>query len=213
MYATRVGDRNLTFVVSGMLWQRSLVMMDLQTRSLWSHVLGTAMRGPLEGQQLEMLPSVMTDWETWHQQHPDTSVLNLPRTSKRYQHDFLQDPSRFVIGLAAGNSARAWPLDQLAHQPVVNDQFDGEPVLIVFMQERATALAYDRRLDDRTLTFRNTGGKLLDEETGTHWDPASGTAMAGPLKGERLTRGIGVMSYRRAWRDFHPESSYWKAHR
>jgi hypothetical protein len=210
VYATRVGDRDLTFVVSGMLWQRSLVMMDLQTRSLWSHLLGTAMRGPLKGQQLEMLPSVMTDWETWHQQHPNTSVLNLSRTSRHYKRDFLQDPSRFVIGTAAGSSARAWPLDQLVHQPVVNDQFDGEPILIVFMQENATALAYDRRIDGRTLTFRSTEGKLLDEQTGTQWDPSSGKAIAGPLKGDSLTRRIGVMSYRRAWQDFHPESSFWK---
>lgn len=186
-------------------------MIDLETRSLWSHLLGQAMRGPLKGKELEMLPSVMTDWATWHMQHPDTTVLNLRRTSNRYQRNFYRQPSQFVIGMAAGGSARAWPLDQLVNHPVVNDTFGVDPILIIFMRDSATALAFDRRVKGQTLTFRTAEGKLLDEQTGTQWDPASGQAVAGPLQGEYLARRIGVVSYRRAWRDFHPESSYWMA--
>ena len=53
MYATKVEDKRLTFFVSGMLWQRSLVMQDKETGSLWSHILGEAMRGSLKGTSLE----------------------------------------------------------------------------------------------------------------------------------------------------------------
>ena len=44
-----VKDRKLTLCVSGKLWNRSLIMMDKETDSLWSHLLGEAMAGPLEG--------------------------------------------------------------------------------------------------------------------------------------------------------------------
>lgn len=194
-----------------MLWQRSLVMMDLETRSLWSHLLGRAMRGSLNGEELEMLPSVMTDWKTWRAEHPDTTVLSLSRTSRDYQRTFYRDPSQFVLGIVEGDAARAFPFDQLVRQPVVNDQFGRTPVLVVYMGGSATAMAYDRRLDGRTLTFTLDTGKLVDSQTGTQWDPASGKAVAGPLVGKQLAQQIGIVSYRRAWRDFHPESSYWKA--
>ena len=53
----------LTFGVSGMLWKDSLIMYDRQTRSLWSHVTGKAMKGPLQGTVLTVYPtSMQTTW-------------------------------------------------------------------------------------------------------------------------------------------------------
>ncbi|MBW3597884.1 MAG: DUF3179 domain-containing protein [Planctomycetes bacterium] len=211
MYASRVQGQDLTFVVSGMLWQRSLVMMDLETGSLWAHLLGRAMRGPLQGEELERLHSVMTDWKTWRDEHPTTTVLKLSRTAEEYQRTFYRDSSQFVLGIAEGNAARAWPFDQLVRQPVVNDEFAGKPLLIVFVQGSSTALAFDGRYNGHTLTFSNVGGELIDDRTGSQWDPASGKGVAGQLKGAQLTPEVGVVSYRRAWRDFHPQSTYWRA--
>ena len=61
MYARKVKGKTLTLSVSGMLWNRSLVILDAETKSLWSHILGRAMQGPLEGETLEALPGLMTD--------------------------------------------------------------------------------------------------------------------------------------------------------
>jgi hypothetical protein len=66
--------------------------------------------------------------------------------------------------------------------------------------------------DGRTLSFSIADGKLVDDQTGSEWDPASGKATAGPLKGSQLAPEVGVVSFRRAWRDFHPRSSYWRPH-
>lgn len=41
----------LTFGVSGMLWKDSLITYDRQTRSLWRHVTGKALKGPLQSVQ------------------------------------------------------------------------------------------------------------------------------------------------------------------
>ena len=59
MYARTVDDQTLTFAVSGLLWNRSLVMIDKETRSLWSHLLGESMQGPLQGKPLDFLTATI----------------------------------------------------------------------------------------------------------------------------------------------------------
>ena len=67
-----------------MLWNRSLIMQDLETKSLWSHLLGQAMSGQIKGAQLQQLPGDMVTWEAWRREHPDTTVLNMSRTHRAY---------------------------------------------------------------------------------------------------------------------------------
>ncbi len=64
----------LTLAVSGKLWNRSLVMVDTETESLWSHLLGKAMEGELKGTVLETLPATMVSWQSWKADHPATTV-------------------------------------------------------------------------------------------------------------------------------------------
>ena len=99
MYVGQIEEQKLTFVVSGKLWNRSLVMQDLETKSLWSHILGECMEGELKGQRLEIVPSSMTDWKSWKEQAPETTAVLMSRTSKNYNRDFYkQKPSAFAIG-------------------------------------------------------------------------------------------------------------------
>jgi hypothetical protein len=85
-------------IVSGKLWRNSLIMMDEETRTLWSHVSGEAMDGPLAGRRLEGLPSVQTTWEQWVAAHPQTRVLRKPEEvrSSRYA-SYMNDPQRVGI--------------------------------------------------------------------------------------------------------------------
>ena len=210
MYASQVGEQELTFAVSGKLWNRSLVMLDSETKTLWSHILGEAMVGPLKGQQLELLPSVITDWKSWQRDYPETTVLNMSRTADRFQVEFIKNPAQFVYGMADGD-ARAWPLDQLQQQPLVNDLFADEPVLILFDPATATARSFSRRVGERTLEFIHRDGALIDRQTRTQWHPTSGLAVTGPLKGESLTPALAIISYAKAWKTFHPDTTIWQA--
>jgi len=210
VYAARVKEADLTFVVSGMLWQRSLVMQDLETKSLWSHLLGQSMRGELVGETLELIPSSMTDWKTWRAWHPKTTVLNLSRTSRNYRREFYRDPAKFLVGVASSGKARAWSFDQLLKQPLVNDEFDDVPLLILFDKETATAMAFDRRVGEETLTFHQTESGQIADKSGSIWND-SGVAISGPHKGTGLAPQAGVVSYVQAWRNFHPSTSFWKA--
>ena len=211
VYARQVKDRKLTFAVSGMLWQSNLVMMDQESGGLWSQILGTCMQGPLEGAQLATLPSTMTDWNTWRRHHPRTTVLVMPRTSERFRREIYREASKYVLGVASGRKARAWPFDQLYFVPVLNDSFLGVPIVVAFHSESGSAYIYDRRVDGQTLSFTFRNGALVDEQTGTKWSWATGKARTGELHDRQLKPLVGLVSYRRAWEEFHPKSQFWGA--
>lgn len=206
MYARQVEDRTLTLSVSGMLWERSLVMLDSETGSLWSHILGEAKRGPLKGKTLKQVPSVMTDWASWSRQHPDGTVVLLSRTSKEYRREFYARPEHFVLGVVQDGKAKAWTFDLLARNPALEDRMNDTPVVVAFDRHSVTARLYDRRFEERVLTFHWTGDGLMDKETESTWNPVTGQATAGASKGKALTALPGVVSYRDVWRKFHPHS-------
>ena len=206
MYAADVQKQKLTFGVSGKLWNRSLVMYDKETDSLWSHILGEAMEGKLKGETLEQVPCVMTDWKTWSREHPEGTVVMLSRSSREYKTDFYKKPDQFALGIASGDKAKAWRFDALVKTPVVNDTWRDKPVAVLFDKESVTARLFSRKVGDKELTFEGGEKGIRDKETGSTWEPTTGRATAGPLKGEHLAPLNGIVSYREVWAKFHPKS-------
>jgi hypothetical protein len=82
VYARAVAGRLLTLGVKGDLWQDNMVLYDAETWTLWSQKTGEAKRGPLLGWRLQSLPSVLTDWKTWRDRHPDGTVVLFERTAQ-----------------------------------------------------------------------------------------------------------------------------------
>ena len=79
MYSRDLEGKTYTFGVSGKLWRDALLMYDHQTRSLWSHITGEAIQGPLKGKQLQPLASMpQIAWKTWQTNYPNTRVLSVP---------------------------------------------------------------------------------------------------------------------------------------
>jgi len=193
-----------------MLWNRSLVMRDLETGSLWSHILGRAMAGKLRGEELEAIPSTITDWSTWRQAHPETTVAMLSRTAREFSRQMYRRPARYVVGLSHGNTSRAWSYDQLILQPIVNDTFADKPVVVFFDDKSGAAMIFNRRVNGQTLSFALQGNKVVDEQTGSSWNWMRGEATGGEMKGEQLAPLPSVISFTKAWKVFHPGSSYWK---
>ncbi|MBI2081746.1 MAG: DUF3179 domain-containing protein [candidate division NC10 bacterium] len=229
----------LTFGVSGMLWKDSLIMYDRQTRSLWSHVTGKAVTGPLRGTVLTVYPTAMqTTWEQWRRLHPGTLVLSkrgrlggLEGTHDVYE-DYFRSETRlgifstrnpdaslpgkeFVLGVSAGAARSAYPFRHLSVQPLVNDRVGAEPVVVVFAKGSATATAFSRRLGNRTLEFRELRAagedlQMTDAQTGSTWRALTGVAVAGKLKGERLGPVPATMAFWFAWRQIYPATAVWK---
>ena len=107
-------------------------MLDLETRSLWSHILGEAMDGELKGAQLEIIPADMMTWEAWKKQHPKTTVLSLsPTRFRNYRNSFYaQRPDRFVYGVVIDGSAYHFPWPSLTKHPVQNVMAGETPALV-----------------------------------------------------------------------------------
>ncbi len=230
--------QELTFGVSGKLIMNALVMYDHQTISLWSQFLGQSVKGPQAGTRLTPLSSQMTTWSSWVDQHPDTLVLD--KTSARRGPITSFDPYRdyydsgragilgvtspddrlpkkdFVVGLTGDLRQRAYPFRYLSDTPVLNDAFGDTPVVVAFDGSNGAATVFDRRLDQRTLTFEATNrimrGQpiMTDRETGTTWGMLSGEALAGPLLGQGLREVPSLVSFWFAWKDFHPNTELYE---
>ncbi len=197
----------LTFQVSGKLWNRSLVMADVETGSEWSHILGRCMAGPLKNQELRPLIADMVTWKQWVARHPHTTVLNMSRTAREYTAEFYRDPTQFVYGLMVGGHPLHLPMEQMQRRHVWQFEFDGRPFVAVFDATGAGVYVYSAQVGDEVLHFRPHDSETMqDRETGSTWRIRDGRCLAGKHAGQALVQQIGIMSYRRAWSVFHPES-------
>ena len=62
---------------SGLLIRSNKVMYDINTYSVFDTFLGTAVTGPLAEKELQLKQAsvVTTDWKSWKESHPETTVL------------------------------------------------------------------------------------------------------------------------------------------
>ena len=72
-----VDGTRLTFEVIG-AYQGTFVMRDLETGTLWGHLTGEALAGPLVGHALPQRPVWMSTWEQWLAAHPKSLVPRPP---------------------------------------------------------------------------------------------------------------------------------------
>ncbi len=197
--------------VVGPILKGSLVMRDSKTGTLWSQLLGECTEGKLKGETLESLPCDMVTWAAWRTEYPDTTVLNMSRTSKNYSSDYYEgrrNPEQFCLGTMVDHKAYHCTFATLKKQSLLNLKLGDDDLLLTFDPESTSARLFSRKLDDRVLTFVSVkGGIIRDEETDSKWNRMTGIATDGPLKGKELDHQVGIMSYTNKWKDLHPESS------
>jgi hypothetical protein len=232
VYDRRIAGKELTFGVSGKLHANSLIMYDHQTESLWSHLVGAAVIGPLKGEKLKPLQSMFTQWETWKRFHPNSKLLNNGRSSiftlrDPYESYYrspdtgiiptrLSDkriyPKEYVLGLVLNDKAKAYPFSALSRELVVNDSFQGTPLLVVFDPESTTGAIFKRKTEGKTPSFKKAhpankkGLFLTDDATSSIWEGLRGTALQGPLKGRKLGPLPTTPSFWFGWVDHYPDT-------
>ena len=187
---------------------RSLVMSDVETGTEWAHLLGKAMAGKLRGKKLKPIITDMVTWAVWKEQHPDTTVLNMSSTSRNYTREFYRNPENFVFGFEADGRAWSLPMNSLLKQPLHEFLIADLPLLATFDQSGTVTHLYDRRLEGRVLDFEQHNQLIMaDTQTGSRWEMLNGQCISGQYKGLMLKQRVGIMSLRRAWQNFHPEST------
>jgi len=160
----KINGKNLTFGVSGLLYQSDMLLYDRKTDSLWSQIKGEAVTGPLMGARLKLLSSTQTTWSGWKKKHPDTRVLS---QNTGYRRDYDRDPymgyytssqlmfgvqnrnkafhpKERVLGLEIGGEFKAYPFSELAKaiEPVT-DELHGSKIKVTFDKRSQTAMIQD----------------------------------------------------------------------
>lgn len=154
MYARELDGRELTFDFGEGLIRDNLVIVDRETRSVWSQLLGKAVEGPLEDTPLRSLPTLQTTWGFWRSRHPDTRVAvregreGRPYSYQRFepgeerQRGVPHDVSALGMGLVLGGDAWFFPLREMdeassPYRVVVG----GRPVTVHYSEKGRTAWA------------------------------------------------------------------------
>jgi hypothetical protein len=62
-------------------------------------------------------------------------------------------PKTMVLGLIGDQASKAYPFSEMGSEAVINDRFDGVDIVVVFQEKAQAALAFDRAVNGRTLSF------------------------------------------------------------
>ncbi len=134
-------------------------------------------------------------------------------------------PKTHVLGITGDGTAKAYPLNVVRSEGVVNDTVGSRPVVVSIAADETTLVAYDRRvgLAIETPHESETSSPAVDQSTvlaferssathlragGSRWLIATGRAVDGPYEGTKLARATNrAQLFWFAWLDFHPETS------
>ena len=228
MYAREVGADTLSFGVTGMLLRDGLVMYDRETESLWTQVDGRGIRGPLAEQALEMVPALHVIWKEWRRLYPESRVLKKRGVGGSSYAGYSRSPTQlgimgrrnadtrlpgksWVVGVHHDGAATVFPLDEVRDAQLVEAEVGNLPIVLAAASPDAPVVAFDRRVNGRTLTFELDAGdeSLHDIETGSRWRLVDGMATEGPLAGRRLTRVAANTAFWFGWQGYFPRSEVW----
>lgn len=223
--------------VSGLLFHNNLMMFnrrrDGTQESLFPQMLRGARCGPLDGQALELLPSIEMRWRAWKDLHPETLVVSgfqpRGRDYESYPYadyeetenaqtlfpnpeiDTRRPPKERVLGIPRDHGhGMAYPfivLESRGDVVVVHDDVQGSQPVVVFWSTRAqAAVAYEPAANGQDLTFEVRDGGFFDVQTGSRWT-LEGRAVYGPLDGAALEPvADAYVAFWFAWATFHPNT-------
>ncbi|MCY3780116.1 MAG: DUF3179 domain-containing (seleno)protein [Chloroflexi bacterium] len=229
-----LGDTVLEFGSTGMLMRSNKLMYDRNTDTVWNAITGEPAFGPLAATDiaLDILPVVVTDWASWLEAHPDTSVLSLDTGFLRnytngaaYSDYFnsteLMFPSwqqdtaviqnkEMVFALRLQGQAKAYPLATIIPERIVNDRVGATDVVIIaeaspereFFEPGGAAV---RAYDRGGMTFSaGPDDSSLTGADGETWRITEAALIA--EDGARLERIGGHLAFWFGWFGFYPDT-------
>ena len=122
------------------------------------------------------------------------------------------DPKEPVVAVEVKGVAKAYPVRILMWHEIVNDEFDGVPVVVTYCPLCNTGISFRRPTVDGEILDFGTSGKLYrsnlvmyDRQTTSYWPQALGLAVVGPLLGMELEPVATRLLSWGDWRSAHPD--------
>lgn len=118
---------------------------------------------------------------------------------------------KLVIGVVADGVAKAYPIQLIGYHHQVRDTIGHIPVMVTYCTVCRTGRVYSPAVDGQAETFRLVGmdhfnAMFEDAATKSWWRQVSGEAIAGPLKGKKLTEIPSAQMTLAAWLQQYPAS-------
>ncbi|MCA9263730.1 MAG: DUF3179 domain-containing protein [Planctomycetales bacterium] len=209
-------------------WRNGVMVVVGSDGTLWSALTGIAIQGPQKGERLTRIPSLVTTWEYWMMLHPESTTYDLfdgkkyastplPNQMSGEARESLQrlddrlKMDQEVLGVEFASTQRAYPLPTDEARGCLLDKVDDEAIAVFWYGNTKTAVAFNRKVDGRVLTFyaddiSPESAPFKDKETGTRWSIA-GRGIDGPLRGHELTWINSIQCRWYAWASEYPETT------
>jgi hypothetical protein len=225
-----------SYGVSGLLYNSNLLLYDRETETLWSQMFEIGVNGPRIGELPQRLQVLEANYGTLRDMYPDAMVMTpntgYSRDYSTYPYGFYRSnsgllfsisnvdnrlhPKTRVIGFRSGTGVEANPVSKVyqlgAFGPTlqaINDQVDGQDIVVVGSTDLNFAVIYSRELADGTiLTFSPLTDDLpniMSDDEGNVWD-SFGTAVSGPRAGAQLVPPRSYVAYWFAWATHFPNA-------
>ncbi len=151
----------VTFGVSGLLYNSNMLMFDTASSTLWSQLIGEGAVGTLAGTQLLRYTAQIVSFAEFRKAFPDGLVLSQDTGFSRLygnnpyigydradspaflfsgEADGRLLPKEWVITFEAQGEAVAYPFSVLSKEKVVQDSVGGEPVVLFWQPGTLSAL-------------------------------------------------------------------------
>jgi hypothetical protein len=232
-YATGLSEgRSVVFGSSGLLYRSNKLMYDEATLSLWSNLTGEPVVGPLVGKGilLPVLPLTITTWADWKARHPGTTVASLDTGYSRdyspgaayaayfaspntmfpvWKKDGSLEPKAWIFALRSGPASRAYPLELLFRERVVNDAVGALSVVLVADPKNRSVRAYVRGAS--LFAEGSSPDELIEPQTQARWRvEEEALVLAIGERVTRLRRYAGHRAYWFGWYGFFPDTTLYE---
>jgi hypothetical protein len=126
------------------------------------------------------------------------------------------DTNRLVLGVVINNEARAYPVRFLGYHHFIQDSVGGKAVLVTYCTVCRTGRVFEPVVGGKKEKFRLVGmdhfnAMLEDATTRSWWQQATGEAVSGKLKGQRLPELMSTQTSLAKWLSLHPDSRIMQA--
>lgn len=216
---------------AGFLYDGNSVLTDRNSGSLWLQEMGMAFEGPLLGRGMPTVPVFWTTWGAASSVFPEARVLAKPRGRRPYgrdpygsylkkdtyyNNDTLAYQPRFLdrrfhrkapmLCLEYDHFLLAVDIAYVKKKGAVNFFLGPAPLLAVHDKRLDVVRIYSRQVWAEPFLFVIEDGRLVDINTRSIWDTATGKATEGNMRGASMKEFFGVYSMWFAWYSLNPET-------